>query len=143
MPGTFRLDKIGEGLVGRQLLKECTVAEKPDPARRQVDKLPGFITKGIHACSFYVIDLALVLYIWVLIAAVVFSWLVAFNLVDARNQAIAMIGESLVRVTEPGLRPIRNAVPKLGGIDISPVILFLIIMFIRYVIALYILPYVY
>ena len=92
---------------------------------------------------FYVIDLALVLYIWVLIAAVVFSWLVAFNLVDARNQAIAMIGESLVRVTEPGLRPIRNAVPKLGGIDISPVILFLIIMFIRYVIALYILPYVY
>ena len=49
----------------------------------------------------------------------------------------------LVRVTEPGLRPIRNAVPKLGGIDISPVILFLIIMFIRYVIALYILPYVY
>ena len=92
---------------------------------------------------FYVIDLALVLYIWVLIAAVVFSWLVALNLVDARNQAIAMIGESLVRVTEPGLRPIRNAVPKLGGIDISPVILFLIIMFIRYVIALYILPYVY
>ena len=92
---------------------------------------------------FYVIDLALVLYIWVLIAAVVFSWLVALNVVDARNQAIAMIGESLVRVTEPGLRPIRNAVPKLGGIDISPVILFLIIMFIRYVIALYILPYVY
>jgi YggT family protein len=92
---------------------------------------------------FYVIDLALVLYIWVLIAAVVFSWLVAFSLVDTRNQAIAMIGESLVRVTEPALRPIRNAVPKLGGIDISPVILFLIIMFIRYVIALYILPYVY
>ena len=92
---------------------------------------------------FYVIDLALVLYIWVLIAAVVFSWLVALNVVDTRNQAIAMIGEFLVRVTEPGLRPIRNAVPKLGGIDISPVILFLIIMFIRYVIALYILPYVY
>ena len=92
---------------------------------------------------FYVIDLALVLYIWVLIAAVVFSWLVALNLVDTRNQAIAMIGEFLVRITEPALRPIRNAVPKLGGIDISPVILFLIIMFIRYIIALYILPYVY
>jgi YggT family protein len=92
---------------------------------------------------FYVIDLALVLYIWVLIAAVVFSWLVTLKVADTRNQAIAMIGEFLVRVTEPGLRPIRNAVPKLGGIDISPVILFLIIMFIRYVIALYILPYVY
>jgi YggT family protein len=92
---------------------------------------------------FYVIDLALVLYIWVLIAAVVFSWLVALNLVNTANQAIAMIGEFLDRVTEPGLRPIRDAVPKLRGIDISPVILFLIIMFIRYVIALYILPYVY
>jgi YggT family protein len=92
---------------------------------------------------FYVIDLALVLYIWVLIAAVVFSWLVALNLVNTANQAIAMIGEFLDRVTEPGLRPIRDAVPKLRGIDISPVILFLIIMFVRYVIALYILPYVY
>ena len=92
---------------------------------------------------FYVIDLALVLYIWVLIAAVVFSWLVALHLVNTGNQAIAMIGEFLDRVTEPGLRPIRDAVPKLRGIDISPVILFLIIMFVRYVIALYILPYVY
>jgi YggT family protein len=92
---------------------------------------------------FYVIDLALVLYIWVLIAAVVFSWLVALNLVNTGNQAIAMIGEFLDRITEPALRPIRDAVPKLRGIDISPVILFLIIMFVRYVIALYILPYVY
>jgi YggT family protein len=92
---------------------------------------------------FYVIDLTLVLYIWVLIAAVVFSWLVALNLVNTGNQAIAMIGEFLDRITEPALRPIRDAVPKLRGIDISPVILFLIIMFVRYVIALYILPYVY
>jgi YggT family protein len=92
---------------------------------------------------FYVIDLALVLYIWVLIAAVVFSWLVTLKVADTRNQAIAMIGEFLIRITEPGLRPIRDAVPKLRGIDISPVILFLIIMFVRYVIALYILPYVY
>jgi YggT family protein len=92
---------------------------------------------------FSVIDLALVLYIWVLIAAVIFSWLVALNLVNPRNQAITMIGEFLARVTEPALRPIRNAVPKVGGIDISPFILFLIIMFFRYVIALYILPYVY
>ena len=123
--------------------EECTVAEKPAPVRRQVDKLPGFITRASMRAVFYVIDLALVLYIWVLIAAVAFSWLVALNMVNTRNQAIAMIGESLDRITEPVLRPIRNAVPKLGGIDISPFILFLIIMFIRYVIALYILPYVY
>jgi YggT family protein len=54
-----------------------------------------------------------------------------------------MIGEFLYRVTEPVLRPIRNFLPNLGGIDISPVVLFLIIIFIRYVIALYILPNVY
>jgi YggT family protein len=92
---------------------------------------------------FYVIDLALELYIWVVIAAAIFSWLVAFHVVNTRNQAISMIGEFLYRITEPALRPIRNILPDLGGIDISPVILFLIIIFIRYVIALYILPNVY
>jgi YggT family protein len=92
---------------------------------------------------FLVIDLALELYIWIVIAAAIFSWLVAFHVVNTRNQVVAMIGEFLYRITEPALRPIRNMLPNLGGIDISPVILFLIIIFIRYVIALYILPNVY
>jgi YggT family protein len=89
---------------------------------------------------FLVIDLALELYIWVVIAAAIFSWLVAFNVVNTRNQFVGAIGEFLFRITEPALRPIRNMLPNLGGIDISPVILFLIIVFIRYVIALYIMP---
>jgi YggT family protein len=92
---------------------------------------------------FYVIDLALQLYIWILIAAAVFSWLVAFNVVNTRNSAVGMVGDFLYRITEPALRPIRNLMPNLGGIDISPVILILIIIFIRYCIALYILPYVF
>jgi YggT family protein len=92
---------------------------------------------------FLVIDLALELYIWIVIAMAIFSWLVAFNVVNTRNQVVAMIGDFLYRITEPVLRPIRNMLPNLGGIDISPVILFLIIVFIRYVIALYILPNVY
>ena len=92
---------------------------------------------------FLVIDLALELYIWVVIAAAIFSWLVAFHVVNTRNQVVGMIGELLYRITEPVLRPIRNMLPNLGGIDISPVIFFLIIIFIRYVIALYILPYVF
>ncbi len=92
---------------------------------------------------FLVIDLALQLYIWVVIAAAIFSWLVAFSVVNTRNQFVGSIGEFLYRITEPALRPIRNLLPNLGGIDISPVILFLIIAFIRYVIALYILPNVY
>ncbi|HTP90640.1 MAG TPA: YggT family protein [Xanthobacteraceae bacterium] len=89
---------------------------------------------------FLVIDLALQLYIWIVIAMAIFSWLVAFNVVNTRNQVVAMIGEFLYRITDPVLRPIRNMLPNLGGIDISPVILFFIIIFIRYVIALYILP---
>jgi YggT family protein len=89
---------------------------------------------------FLVIDLALQLYIWIVIAMAIFSWLVAFNVVNTRNPVVGMIGDFLYRITEPALRPIRNFLPNLGGIDISPVILFLIIVFIRYVIALYILP---
>jgi len=92
---------------------------------------------------FLVIDLALQLYIWIVIAMAIFSWLVAFNVVNTRNPVVGMIGDFLYRITEPALRPIRNMLPNLGGIDISPVILFLIIVFIRYVIALYILPNVY
>ncbi len=92
---------------------------------------------------FLVVDLALQLYVWIVIAMAIFSWLVAFNVVNTRNHVVAMIGDFLYRITEPALRPIRNLLPNLGGIDISPVILFLIIVFIRYVIALYILPNVY
>jgi YggT family protein len=89
---------------------------------------------------FLVIDLALQLYIWIVIAMAIFSWLVAFNVVNTRNHVVALIGDFLYRVTDPVLRPIRSVLPNLGGIDISPVVLFLIIVFIRYVIALYILP---
>ena len=89
---------------------------------------------------FMVILLALQLYIWVVIVAAIFSWLVAFNVVNTRNQFVGAIGEFLYRITEPALRPIRNMLPNLGGIDISPVILFLIIIFIQYVIELYIMP---
>ena len=92
---------------------------------------------------FLVIDLILQLYIWLLIAAAVLSWLVAFNVVNARNQFVAMAGDFLYRVTEPVLRPIRNMLPNLGGIDISPVVVIFIIIFLRYVIALYIIPNVY
>ena len=83
------------------------------------------------------------LYIYVLIAAAVMSWLLAFNVINSYNTTVRMIWEFLYRVTEPALRPIRAILPNLGGIDISPVVLFLIIIFIRYVIALYILPNVY
>ena len=90
-----------------------------------------------------VILLALHLYIYLLIAAAVLSWLIAFNVVNTRNQAVAMIGDFLFRITEPALRPIRNMLPNLGGIDISPVILILLIILIENIIIYYIRPYVF
>jgi YggT family protein len=61
----------------------------------------------------------------------VLSWLVAFNVVNARNPIVANIGEFLYRVTEPALRPIRSVLPNLGGIDVSPVILIIGLLFLK------------
>jgi YggT family protein len=91
----------------------------------------------------YIILLVCDLYIYILIAAAVLSWLVAFNVVNSRNQVVAMVGEFLYRITEPLLRPIRNLLPSLGGIDVSPVVLILIIILIKDVIIRYIYPNVY
>jgi YggT family protein len=74
------------------------------------------------------IILALNIYWWILIAAAIFSWLYAFNVVNPRNQ---LVGNFLYRVTEPALRPIRRLLPDLGGIDISPIVLLLIIYFLQ------------
>ena len=87
-----------------------------------------------------VILLALQIYVWLLIAAAILSWLIAFNVVNTRNQFVAMIADFLWRITEPVLRPIRAIMPNLGGIDISPVILILIIFLIQNVIVRYIYP---
>ena len=87
-----------------------------------------------------VILIALQLYVWLLIAAAVLSWLIAFNVVNTRNAVRHNVGEFLFRITEPALRPIRNMMPNLGGIDISPVILILIIFLIERVIMHYIYP---
>ena len=71
------------------------------------------------------------IYIWLLIAQAVLSWLVAFGIVNRYNRVVATIGDFLWRVTEPLLRPIRRVLPDLGGIDISPVILILLLWFLR------------
>ena len=80
---------------------------------------------------YWLIDTILGIYLWLLIAQVVLSWLVQFNVVNTRNRAIYVIGDFLYKVTEPALRPIRRIVPDLGGIDISPIILALVIGFVR------------
>lgn len=77
------------------------------------------------------IVLALDLYWWIIIASAIFSWLYAFNVINSRNQFVGAIGNFLFRVTEPALRPIRKVLPDLGGIDISPIVLLLILFFVR------------
>jgi YggT family protein len=79
----------------------------------------------------WLIDTIITLYIWILIASAVLSWLIAFNVVNTRNPIVAGIGEFLYRVTEPALRPIRAVMPNLGGIDISPVILIIGLLFLQ------------
>ena len=93
-----------------------------------------------HALGPRYLLLILQIYIWLLIAAAVLSWLVAFNVVNTRNQVVAMVGDFLYRITEPLLRPIRSMLPNLGGIDVSPVILILIILLLENVIVRYIYP---
>lgn len=80
---------------------------------------------------FETIDMALNLYTWIIIASAVLSWLFAFNVINSSNRFVYSIGEFLYKVTEPVLRPIRNILPDLGGIDISPVIVLFAIYFIR------------
>ena len=87
-----------------------------------------------------IVLLVLQIYIWLLIASAVLSWLVAFNVVNTRNQVVATIGDFLYRITEPVLRPIRGAMPNLGGIDVSPVILILLILLLENVIIRYVYP---
>jgi YggT family protein len=87
------------------------------------------------------IALVIDLYIWVVIASAILSWLIAFNVVNTSNRFVYTVADMLYRITEPSLRPIRSFMPNLGGIDISPIILILLLLFIRDVVLLgWILP---
>jgi YggT family protein len=88
-----------------------------------------------------VILIVLDLYVWLLIASAILSWLVAFNVVNTRNQFVAAVAEFLYRITEPVLAPIRSVLPNFGGLDISPIILILIIILIQKLIAYNVMPY--
>jgi YggT family protein len=82
----------------------------------------------------YFIDFLLNLYIFVLIAQAVLSWLIVFNVVNTRSPVVSAVGEFLYRITEPVLRPIRQALPNFGSIDVSPLVVILIIYFLQIVI---------
>lgn len=84
----------------------------------------------MYALQMLIVD-ALEIYKWILIVAVIFSWLAQFNLINTGNRFVYILGDALYKVTEPALRPIRNVLPNFGGIDFSPVILILLIVFVQ------------
>jgi YggT family protein len=81
--------------------------------------------------------LVLDIYFWIIIAMVVMSWLMAFNILNPTNHVVRQIRYALYRLTEPLLGPIRRFMPDLGGIDISPVILLILLWFVQNLVITY------
>jgi YggT family protein len=84
---------------------------------------------------FWLIDEILFLYLMVIIVSAILSWLVAFRVVNTQNRFVYAVVDTCYRLTEPALRPIRRFLPNMGGLDISPIILILLIQFARIFIA--------
>lgn len=80
---------------------------------------------------FSLIDAILQLYIFIIFIMVIMSWLLTFNVINRHNQFVDMVWRTLMGLTEPILRPIRNVMPNLGGIDIAPLVLLLGVFFLR------------
>jgi YggT family protein len=87
-----------------------------------------------------IILLILQLYWWVVLAMIIMSWLISFNVINTRNQFVESVWRILNQLTEPVLRPIRRVMPNFSGLDLSPIIFFIILFFIERVIIYYIYP---
>ena len=87
---------------------------------------------------FWLIDTILGLIVAVIIVNAILSWLLAFDVVNKRNQFVSMVWDFTNRLTDPMLRPIRSVVPLIGGIDLSPLILLILIQFIQYCLHYYV-----
>lgn len=87
-----------------------------------------------------IIMLVIQLYIWIVIASAILSWLIAFNVVNTQNRFVFTVADMLYRLTEPAMRPIRRVLPDLGGLDLSPVVLILGLILLQDIIAYYVAP---
>jgi len=80
---------------------------------------------------FELISAVINIFIWMLIVSAILSWLTAFGVINRYNRVVATIGDTLYRLTDPILRPIRNILPNLGGVDVSPIVAILVLTFIN------------
>ena len=110
--------------------EDLTPLRQASPAARVAAQIDAGRKQAMHALIF-LLDRLLGLYELVLVVWVVLSWLISFNVVNTQNRFVYVLSDILYRLTEPALRPIRRILPNLGGLDISPIILILIIYFIR------------
>ena len=81
------------------------------------------------------ISMILTIIWWIFLIMIIMSWLINFNVINTRNQFVASVWRVVNQITEPILRPIRRIVPPLGGLDLSPIIVFVIIFFLQSFIA--------
>lgn len=75
------------------------------------------------------------IYFWIILITVIMSWLIAFNVINGANPYVRQVSYALRRLTEPLLAPIRRFLPELGGIDISPIVLLILLQFVRYLVV--------
>ena len=90
-----------------------------------------------------VLDIILILlqlYWWVLLIMIIMSWLISFNVINTRNQFVEAVWRVLNQLTDPVLRPLRRMLPNFSGLDLSPLVAFLLIFFIQSIIGYYIYP---
>jgi YggT family protein len=79
----------------------------------------------------YLIVTVIDIYQFILIAAVIFSWLINFNVINTYNQFVAMLGQVLYRLTEPALAPVRRILPDMGGLDLSPIVVLILLQVLK------------
>ena len=83
---------------------------------------------------FILLDSVITIYLWIIIINAVLSWLVAFNILNTQNRFVFSVLDATYKMTDPALNKIRRFIPTFGSIDISPVILILLLMFLRNII---------
>jgi YggT family protein len=90
-----------------------------------------------------VLDIILILlqlYWWVLLIMIIMSWLISFNVINTRNQFVEAVWRVVNQLTDPVLRPLRRILPNFSGLDLSPLVAFLVFFFLQSIIGYYIYP---
>ena len=83
---------------------------------------------------FILLDSIITIYLWIIIVNAILSWLVAFNILNTQNRFVFSVLDATYKMTDPALNKIRRYIPTFGSIDVSPVILILLLMFLRNII---------